>query len=84
MSKKIEMVFYNSVPSKKNTGMKYVLFEITTDESEVIHDWGFADWLGDKWDDVPTPEGFTTEVKWWANTVDPAVLLKEPARIVRV
>jgi hypothetical protein len=74
---KIEMLFYKTDPSETNTGMKYVLFEVTTDESQIIHEWGFADWLGKEWGEVPAPEGFSTKVVRWANTGDPALLLEE-------
>ena len=83
MSKKIEMVFYKTNPSEKNTGLKYVLFEITTDESQVVHDWGFAYWGGKEWDAIPRPEGIkSADVIWWANTVNPELLLKEPSKII--
>lgn len=74
---KIEMLFYSTNPSETNTGLKFVLFEITTDESQVIHDWGFADWDGKEWGSIDTPEGFTCKVVRWANTVDPDLLMKE-------
>jgi len=80
--KKIEMLFYSTNPSEKNIGLKFVLFEITTNESQVIHDWGFAEWLGSEWGEVPTPEGFECKVVRWANTVDPQILLKEESKII--
>lgn len=92
--KKVEMLFYSINPSVENTGLKFVLFEVvipsndspTTDQSTgtIIHDWGFADWLGTEWDKVEAPEGFTTTVKWWANTLEPDVLLKDKPRIIKV
>lgn len=82
--KKIELIFYPTAPSEKNTGLKHVLFEIITNESEIIHDWGFAEWLGDKWGEVPTPEGFACKVVFWANTVDPDLLLKEKSKIIQL
>ena len=82
--KKIEMLFYPVNPSEKNTGLKFVLFEILTNESEIIHDWGFANWNGLDWDPVDAPEGFTIKVKWWANTVEPDLLLKEPSKIIKI
>ncbi len=78
------MLFYATNPSEKNTGFKFVLFEITTDESQVIHDWGFAEWLGTEWGEVPTPEGFECKVIRWANTIDPEILMKEESRIVKI
>lgn len=81
--KKLEVLFYPTHPSATNTGMKFVLFKITTDNGEVLHDWGFADWTGDRWDDVPTPENFTCEVVWWSNTLSPDVLVKEKGKIIK-
>jgi hypothetical protein len=90
--KKIEMLFYSTEPSKKNTGMKYVLFEIVmpskdfplTHQStgEIIYEWGFLEWLGEKWGDIEVPTDWACTVKYWANTLDPAVLLKEESKIV--
>jgi len=82
--RKIEMTFYNINPAKLNPGLKFVLFEITTDESQIIYDWGFAEWLGTEWGEVPTPEGFTCKVIRWADTVDPAELLKEESKIIKI
>lgn len=82
--KKIEMLFYSTLPSEKNTGFKYVLFEITTDESQIIYDWGFCDWNGKEWDPVEAPAGFSSKVVYWANTVDPDLLVKEKSKIIRV
>jgi len=76
------MLFYPNTPSKANVGMKFVLFEVTTDTKQIINDWGFADWLGDKWDDVVVPEGYECKVIWWANTVDPELLTKEKSKII--
>lgn len=78
------MLFYPVNPSEKNTGMKFVLFEIVTDEAVIIHDWGFANWNGAGWDAVEAPEGFVTTVKWWSNTLNPDVLLKEKSKIIKV
>jgi len=86
--KKIEMLFYKTEPSAKNAGMKYVLFEIVTNESEIIHDWGFAEWDGLQWVpvDMPegTPEGYSCKVKWWSNTVSPDLLIKEESKIIKI
>lgn len=79
--KKIEMVFYKTSPSEKNTGLKYVLWEIN-DGTAITHDWGFANWNGSDWDGIETPNGYTAEVIWWANTVNPELLLKEPSKII--
>ena len=77
------MLFYKTTPSEKNIGMKFVLFEVVTDESVVIHDWGFAQWTGKEWVEVDKPEGFTCTVIRWANTVNPDVLLKE-GKIIKI
>jgi len=82
--RKIEMTFYNINPGKAFVGLKFVLFEITTDESQIIYDWGFAEWLGDQWGEVPTPENFTCKVIRWADTVDPDLLLKEESKIIKI
>lgn len=82
--KKIEMVFYKTNPSEKNTGLKYVLWEIVTCPGEVCavsqttHDWGFAFWDGKIWEPMQVPDGWQANVAYWANTVDPELLLKEP------
>jgi hypothetical protein len=80
--KKIEMLFYAVNPSEKNTGLKFVLWEIN-DGTNITHDWGFAEWDGNDWQPIEVPEGYTATVARWANTIDPAVLLKE-SRIVKI
>lgn len=80
--KKIELLFYKVNPSAKNTGLKHVLFEVTTDEAEVKHDWGFAYWDGSAWEEIEMPEGFEAKVHSWANTVDPELLLKDKSLII--
>jgi len=77
--KKVEMLFYNTAPSKENTGLKFVLWEIVEvlDVPVVQYDWGFANWSGDAFDAIEVPEGYTARVMRWANTIDPAVLLEE-------
>lgn len=89
--KKIEMVFYKTKPSEKNTGLKYVLWEIQVPghkpdscevEYSITHDWGFASWDGKEWEAIDVPNGYTAEVIWWANTVNPELLLKEPSKII--
>lgn len=82
--KEVKMLFYKVRPSKENTGFKYVLIEVTTNENKVIYDWGFADWLGDKWDVIEAPEGFYANVVWWANTINPDALIKEPGKIIKL
>jgi len=80
--KKIEMFFYKTDPSEKNTGLKFVLWEVTDDKGTVTHDWGFADWLGTEWDILHVPDGYAIKVVYWANTIDPYILLEEKPRIV--
>jgi len=82
MSKKLNWQFSDKQPKKDNTGMKFVLLQVTTDQNEIINEWGFCDWEGDTWGPVPAPDNFTYIVKWWANTVDPALLLEEPKKII--
>jgi len=79
---KIEMLFYSINPSEINAGLKFVLFEINTPESQLVYDWGFADWDGKQWGNIDTPEGFTCKVVRWANTVDPELLTKEKSKII--
>lgn len=75
--KKIEMLFYKTDPSAKNKGFKYVLWAIADIEGNITHDWGFADWNGEAWDPMEVPEGYEAKVFYWANTVDPKLLLEE-------
>lgn len=82
--KKIEMLFYPTLPSATNTGMKFVLCEVTTDTGKVIHDWGLCEWLGTEWGNFEVPEGVTCKVIWWSNTLDPTVLLAEPSKIIKL
>ena len=81
--KKIEMLFYATVPSMENVGLKYVLFKITDAASVETHDWGFAYWNGIAWDEIPVPEGYTCEVVRWSNTVDPKLVLDD-IRIIKI
>ena len=80
--KKIEMVFYKTNPVEKNTGLKFVLWAVTDTDGNINHDWGFADWVGSEWDAMEVPEGYTAKVEYWANTVNPELLLKEPSKII--
>ena len=80
---KIEMLFYKTNPIATNTGMKFVLFEITDATGAVMHDWGFSDWMGTEWGPVDTPDDFTCKVVRWANTVDPSLLLNDKKIITR-
>ena len=82
--KKIEMLFYKTNPAEDNTGFKYVLWAITDSEGNINHDWGFADWLGKEWDVMEVPEGYEAKVEYWANTINPELLLKEPSRIIKL
>lgn len=78
------MLFYNTLPSATNKGMKFVLWEVTDDKGNLIYDWGFCEWSGTAWDGVLTPDGFTAAVKFWSNTISPDVLLKEQSKIIRL
>lgn len=82
--KKLEFLFYPTNPSEKNAGLKFVLFEVTTNEGTVLHDWGFAEWNGLEWLAVEAPEGYSVKVKWWANTLNPDLLIKEPGKIIKL
>lgn len=82
--KKIEMLFYKTLPSEKNAGLKYVLWEVTYADSQIKHDWGFCEWTGTDWIGVDTPEGVEAKVIFWANTVSPELLLKEQSKIIRI
>lgn len=80
--KKIHQAFYRIDPAVENTGLKYVLWAIADIEGNITHDWGFADWNGKEWEPIEVPEGYMAKVAWWANTVDPELLLKEESKIV--
>lgn len=84
--KKIELLFYKTNPSEKNQGLKHVLWEVTDPEGGKAHDWGFCEWNGFDWNmsGVEPPEGFTARVAFWANPVDPILLLKEQSKIIRI
>lgn len=77
MPQKIELIFYRTDPSPENIGMKQVLFKVTDSVGKVNYDFGYADWLGTEWDNVPVPEGYTIEVHSWANNPDPKHLIEE-------
>lgn len=70
------MIFYKTTPSELNTGLKFVLWEVSGPDG-VNHDWGFCEWLGMEWDSINVPDGFSVKVFAWANTIDPAILLNE-------
>lgn len=77
---KIEMLFYKTAPSPENTGMKFVLWEITTTEADEVvrkYDWGFGYWNGLEFEAIEVPEGYSARVMRWANTVDPSIILNE-------
>lgn len=78
--KKVTFDFNSSNPTTE--GLKFILFKITTDQNQIVHDWGFCEWLGNSWGEMEVPENYTCEVKWWADTVDPAVLLAVPSKII--
>ena len=70
------MIFYSTTPSATNIGMKFVLWEVVSPEV-TTHDWGFAYWGGKEWEAIEMPEGYSTTVVRWANTIDPKVLLED-------
>lgn len=82
--KKVEMLFYPTVPSEKNAGLKFVLWEVTDAGGVVNYDWGFAEWDGLQWQSIEVPEGYEAKVKWWSNTLNPDVLVKDESKIIRV
>lgn len=76
------MIFYKVNPSPENMGLKFVLWEVADVAGTYTHDWGFAEWLGQEWQSIETPEGYTATVIRWANTIDPQTLLKEEGKII--
>ena len=82
--KKIELLFYSVSPSPTNTGLKHVLWAITDAAGKVTHDWGFAEWGGEYWGAIDVPEGYSATVEYWANTVDPELLVKENSKIIKL
>jgi hypothetical protein len=81
--KKIELLFYKTNPSEKNTGLKHVLWEIVDESGNKTYDWGFCEWSGMAWGDIEVPEGYTAQVFAWANTVNPDLLTVEKRIITR-
>ena len=81
--KKVELLFYKTNPSKENIGFKHVLIKVADMEGNIVHDWGFAYWLGEAWDAIEAPEGYQAKVIAWANTVNPSVVLNE-TKIIKV
>lgn len=90
--KNVEFTFY-STTTPEEIGLKFVLWEIVMPAidgnseqatGEVRHDWGFAYWDGKGWDELGVPSGWAATVKWWAETCNPDVLLKEPSRIIKL
>lgn len=82
--KEVTLMFYKTIPSEENIGLKNVLWEISDTEGNLTHDWGFGNWDGKEWGAIPTPEGYTAKVAYWANTVDPELILKEKSKIIRL
>ncbi len=80
------MLFYKTLPSEKNAGLKFVLFEVTDAEGGIVNDWGFCEWDGLDWNlaGIETPNDFTVKVIRWANTIDPQILLKDDSKIIRL
>lgn len=81
--KTIELLFYQTNPSEENKGIKNVLWEVS-DGKSINYDWGFAVWNGTDWDEIETPDGYSAKVHSWANCVNPAKLLKEESKIIRI
>lgn len=81
--KNVEFTFY-STTTPEEIGLKFVLWCITDSDNRITHDWGFAYWDGKKWDELGVPSGWAATVKWWAETCNPDVLLKEPSRIIKL
>ncbi len=86
---KVTIEFNEKDPNPENIGYKQVLWEILIEapdkKPEIKHDWGYAFWNGTSWDgmeDLPT--GFTAVVCRWADPLNPAVLLEEPKRIIKI
>jgi hypothetical protein len=85
---KVEFVFFTKSPKPADIGLKFVIWEIlippvATEEPTIKHDWGFAEWSGEKWEDLPgLPEGWAAVVVRWANTKNPAELLEPRSKIV--
>ena len=75
--KKVELLFYKTLPSEKNAGLKHVLWAITDKDGIVTHDWGFGFFTGESWEPLETPPGYTAEVVYWASTVNPDILLND-------
>jgi hypothetical protein len=68
----ITLTYYRTAPPEKATGVKHVLWEITTDKGAKVYDWGFSEWNGSEWSAVDVPEGYTATVFAWAHTVNPS------------
>lgn len=82
MNKFITLEFNDKNPTNKDSGFKFVLYEVTTSEPvQVKNDWGFAYWNGKSWDPLELPEGWTSKILWWAHTPDPGPLLKKNRKI---
>lgn len=83
--KKIELIFYRTNPSKKQTGIKHVLVQITDPDGGNIYDWGFCNWDGEKWGNVgEIPALFEVSIHSWANCPNPSALLKDPPKIIPI
>lgn len=79
----VEMQFSDKPPTKKiNPGHKYVLFKVTDNSGAVMYDWGMSEWDGKQWGSPETPEGYSVEVVWWSEPLDPKILLAVPSKII--
>jgi len=72
--KEVKLMFYQVNPSEKNTGLKFVLWRLTSAGVEPVDDWGFAEWEGKSWGTIEVPEGYTAQVYAWANCPNPEVI----------
>jgi len=81
----LEWQFSDKLPGPKvPTGLKLVLWKITDNSNAAAYDWGFALWEGNAWESIEVPAGFTAEVVWWSEPLDPSVLLTEPSKIIKL
>jgi len=80
--KEIKLLFYRTIPSPENIGLKQVLFEIT-DRGQIVHDFGYCNWNGVEWELPEVPKDFEISVHSWANNPDPKHLVYE-AKILRL
>ena len=44
--KEVTLMFYKTIPSEDNVGLKNALWEVSDKDGNLTHDWGFAYWDG--------------------------------------